>query len=144
MSANVQINERPHKLNDPAQKVIYPELSYQIIGILFTVHNELGRFCNEKQYGDSIEKHLKTSAVKYDREQILPPSFAGEAIGRNRVDFLIDDKIVLEIKTEQILTKEDYYQVQRYLTALKKKLGILVNFRQKFIAPKRILNAFNA
>lgn len=125
------------------EKVIYPELSYKLIGILFTVHNELGRFCNEKQYGDGVEKYLKSLQVSYKREYILPPSFIGEANGRNRVDFLVDDTIVLEIKTEQILTKEDYYQIQRYLTALKKKLGILVNFRQKFITPKRVLNTFS-
>ena len=127
-----------------SEKVIYPELSYKITGILFTVHNELGRFCNEKQYGDRIEKHLHDLHIAYAREQILPESFEGEAAGRNRVDFLIDDTIVLEIKTAQILTKEDYYQVRRYLTALRKKLGILVNFRQKFIAPKRVLNSLSS
>jgi len=40
-------------------KLIYPDLSYKINGILFTVHNELGRFCNEKQYADAIENFLK-------------------------------------------------------------------------------------
>jgi len=54
---------------------------------------------------------------------------------------LIDNKIVLEIKTKKMLTREDYYQTKRYLTALNKKLAILVNFHQRYLTPKRILNS---
>lgn len=121
-------------------KLLYPELSYQLTGILFAVHNELGRFCNEKQYGDGVERHLKERSVMYERERILPLSFEGESVGRNKIDFLVDEKILLELKATRILTKEDYYQAKRYLVALHKELGILVNFRQRFLTPKRILN----
>jgi len=122
-------------------KVLYPELSYAITGILFQTHNELGRYCNEKQYGDRLEQLLKNSSTTYEREKVLPPSFAGEQDGRNKADFLIDDKIVLELKSKRLITKEDYYQTQRYLAALGKELGILVNFRQRYLTPKRVLNA---
>lgn len=125
----------------PMTKVIYPELSYKITGILFAVHNELGRFCNEKQYGDKIERYLNDLGIRHERERVLPVSFDGEIEGRNKVDFLIDGKMILEIKAKRIITKEDYYQVKRYLVALGKKLGLLVNFRQKYITPKRILNS---
>ncbi len=121
-------------------KVFYPELSYRVTGILFAVHNELGRFCNEKQYADGVEKHLQNDGLAYEREKVLPTSFDGEAAGRNKIDFLIEDAIVLELKAKRILTKEDYYQTKRYLVALTKKLGILANFQQKYLTPKRILN----
>ncbi|OGZ63455.1 MAG: hypothetical protein A2402_00600 [Candidatus Staskawiczbacteria bacterium RIFOXYC1_FULL_37_43] len=123
------------------EKVIYSDLSYKINGILFAVHNELGQFLNEKQYCDLIESYLKKININYRREKILPPAFEGEAEGRNKVDFLIEDKIILEVKAKKLLITEDYYQVKRYLTALNKKLGILVNFRKKYIVPKRILNS---
>jgi len=122
-------------------KLIYPELSYKITGILFSVHNEIGRFCNEKQYSDAIENNLKKLNTKYEREKILPKSFEGEQYGRNKVDFLIDDKIILEIKVKRLLIKNDYYQVKRYLVALDKKLGLLVNFRDRYIKPRRIINS---
>ena len=122
-------------------KLIYPELSYKINGILFAVHNKLGRFCNEQQYSDAIEQYLKEFGIKYKREFILPPSFEKEAKGRNKADFIIDNKIILEIKAKRFLSSEDYYQVKRYLIALNKKLGIIVNFGKKFIQPKRILNS---
>jgi GxxExxY protein len=121
-------------------KLIYPDLSYKINGILFAVHNELGRFSNEKQYADAIEGFLKRLHISYEREKNLPASFENEQ-KRNKIDFLIEDKIILEIKAKNTLTREDYYQVKRYLVALNKKLGIIVNFRKKYIEPKRILNA---
>lgn len=122
-------------------KLIYPELSYKVNRILFSVHNEQGRFCNEKQYADAIEKHLKKLGLSYEREKVLDPSFAEEAKGRNKVDFLIENKTILEIKAKRFLTREDYYQTKRYLSALNKKLGILVNFHSRYIEPKRILNS---
>lgn len=120
--------------------VIYPELSYKISGILFGVRENLGRYKNEKQYCDAIEEELKKNNINYEREKILPESFDGEQKGRNKVDFLIDDKIILEIKAKPFVTKEDYYQIRRYLDCLGKKLGILVNMRRYYVSPKRILN----
>ncbi len=121
--------------------IIYPELSYKINGILFKIHNELGKYCNEKQYCDSIEEYLKESKIDYEREKILPISFKGEIKGRNKVDFLIEDLIVLEIKAKRITSREDYYQARRYLSALNKKMCLLVNFHSEYIKPKRILNS---
>ncbi|PJB89626.1 GxxExxY protein [Candidatus Roizmanbacteria bacterium CG_4_9_14_0_8_um_filter_34_12] len=120
--------------------IIYKELSYQINGILFYVHNELGSYCNEQQYCDAIEKQLQQKSIKYEREKKLPPSFEGEE-NRNKIDFLINNKIILEIKAKRFVTREDYYQVRRYLKALKLKLGIIVNFRDRYLHPKRILNS---
>lgn len=72
--------------------LIYPELSYKINGILFAVHNKLGRFCNEGQYCDSLEKFLKDLKVQYEREKILPSFFEGELRIRNKIDFMIENK----------------------------------------------------
>ena len=123
------------------EKPIYAEISYKITGILFAVHNELGRYRNEKQYADAVENYLKLYQIKYEREKIIPASFKGEFIGRNKIDFLVDNKIVLELKAKRILGKEEYYQTKRYLVAFGKKLALLVNFRDTFLKPKRILNS---
>jgi len=123
------------------EKPIYAELSYKIGGVLFAVHNENGRYRNEQQYGDAIENYLKLYKIKYEREKVLPISFIGEFSGRNKVDFLIEDKIILEIKAKRMLEKHDYYQLKRYLVAFNKKLGLLINFRDKFLRPKRVLNS---
>lgn len=61
-----------------SSKVLYPKLSYQVNGVIFSVHNELGRYLNEKQYCDAIENKLKEKEIEYEREKILPISFEGE------------------------------------------------------------------
>ena len=114
------------------KKIIYPELSYLITGICFNTHNELNRFSREKQYGDLIEKKLKEIKIPYKRELSISES-------GNIVDFLIDNKIIIELKAKRIITKEDYYQLQRYLQVLNIKLGIIVNFREKYLVPKRVV-----
>lgn len=123
------------------EKVLHKELSYNIVGILYEVHNELGRYANEKQYGDLIESKLREHRIKYEREKVLTEYFPEEHHGRHRIDFLVDDKIVLELKCKRFIGKEEYYQTQRYLHVLNKKLGILANFRTRFLQPRRVINS---
>jgi len=118
------------KINE--NKVIYPELSYLITGICFDAHNSLGRFSREKQYGDFIEQKFINLKVPYRREYKIGKS-------GNIVDFLIDDKIILEIKAKDILLKDDYYQLQRYLQGLNIRLGLLINFRNSYLRPNRVV-----
>jgi GxxExxY protein len=129
---NTNDTNNANNMNNANGKVIYPELSYKITGICFNVHNELGRYAREKQYADKIEKQLKGEGVFYKRELIIGDS-------NNILDFLIEDKIILELKAKRLLTKEDYYQLQRYLQESGIKLGMLVNFRNRYIKPVRII-----
>ncbi len=122
-------------------EIVHKELSYKITGLLFSTHKELGRFRNEKQYADYFENLLKKNEIKYFREYGINEEKIDNKKIRCVIDFLIDDKIVLEFKVVSFLTKEDYYQIQRYLSSLGLHLGILVNFRQYRLAPKRILNS---
>ncbi|MBI2436433.1 MAG: GxxExxY protein [Candidatus Magasanikbacteria bacterium] len=117
-------------------KLIYPELSYDITGVLFEVHNTIGRYGREKQYGDLIERLFHDRDICYRRE-----FFIGDT--GNIVDFFVENKIVLELKRKKIITKEDYYQVQRYLQIMDLKLGLLVNFQEEFLKPKRVVRIEN-
>ncbi len=131
---------RMQQIENKKGKVLHPDLSYKICGLCFKVHNELGRFRSEKSYADALEELLKKNNINYKREQSLSSSFKGEQKRRNIPDFIIENKIILDLKAKRIILKEDYFQMKRYLVASNKKLGLIVNFRQKYISPKRILN----
>jgi GxxExxY protein len=124
-------------------EIIYKELSYKINGLLFKTHKALGAHRNEKQYGDFFEQLLKEENIIYSREFRFKDLINFEAVDRSIIDFLIDNKIVVEFKVKSCLKNEDYDQVKRYLTTLDLSLGLLVNFRQKYLTPKRILKPNN-
>lgn len=115
-----------------SDKLIFPELSYKIVGVLYKVHNEIGRYGREIQYCNFLEKKLKEEKIDYKREYTIGDT-------GNRLDFLIEGKVIMEVKAKDIVTREDYYQIQRYLQITDMRLGILVNFRQKYLHPKRIV-----
>src|SRR3989338_7112185 len=106
---------------DKKIEVLYPELSYTITGILFSAHNELGRYAREKQYGDMVERNLAAKKIIFKREMC------------------IENKIIIELKAKQALLAEDFPQIQHYLQETQLKLGLLVNFRDKFLKPHRVV-----
>ena len=134
MPSNRYKNEHPMntKTRIKGEKVIYPELSYIITGVLFSVHNELGPYAREKQYGDLVEHKLKEIRLPYGREVAI--SNTG-----NILDFIIDNRIALELKAVRSPTAEHFRQIQNYLQQSGLKLGILVNFRQKYLRPNRVI-----
>lgn len=123
------------------EKVIHKELSYKITGLLFKAHKELGKYRNEKQYSDYFEELLKQEKINHVREHRFEDHQYGGGKVRCICDFIIEDKIILEFKTRDFISKEDYYQAKRYLVTLNLKLSIIVNFRQPRLLPKRILNS---
>lgn len=118
-------------------KIVEKELSYKITGILFKIHKSLGMYAKERQHGDALENELKSAGIDYEREK--PISVAGRK--SNFADFIIDKKVAMELKAKPFISKEDYYQIQRYLSSACLELGLLVNFRQAYLKPKRVLNS---
>ncbi len=122
-------------------KIIFPNLSYQVTGLCFQTHNELGHFAKEKQYADRLEQLFKDNNIVYIREVKIPFELKdNKKVNGNIADFLIDNKIILECKAERVISRDNYHQVQRYLKATNKQLGIIVNFHERYLKPKRIIN----
>lgn len=98
-----------------------------------------GRFCREKQYADKFESLLIEKNIKYKREFSLENLDVNDIKG-NKVDFIIEDVLIVDLKAKNFVTKEDYAQMQRYLRAAGLKLGLIVNFRESYLKPKRVIN----
>lgn len=112
--------------------LIYPELSYTITGLCFSVHKELGQYAREKQYGDLLEKKLKEAGLSFERERAIGNS-------GNILDFVVENKIAIELKAKRALLAEDFRQTQHYLQESLIKLGLLINFRDRSLRPRRVI-----
>jgi GxxExxY protein len=122
-------------------EIIYKKESYFLTGLFFKVHDKLGRFAKEKQYCNELEKVFIENNVDYKREYTFSKD-CDEMQKGDRVDFMVYCKIIIEVKAKPLITKDDYAQTQRYLKAANCKLGLIVNFRNNYVKPKRALNKY--
>lgn len=120
--------------------ILYPELSYKIIGILYEVYNELGYGYQEKYYEKAIAKLLEQEGLNYKEQLHVPLKFKNEKIGDYFLDFLIEDKIVVELKKGDKFSKKNIDQVYEYLKVKNLKLGIIAQFTSTTLKFKRIVN----
>lgn len=120
--------------------LIYPELSYKIIGILFEVYNNLGPGYQEKYYQKAISVAFREQKVNFKEQFLTPIKFKNNKIGKYFLDFLVDGKIILEIKKGDRFSRRDIEQVYAYLKANNLKLGIITNFTNSGLKFKRIVN----
>ena len=124
-------------------KVIYPELSYKIIGIVFEVFNDLGHGYLEKYYQKALEVAFGKAGIKYKAQCPYSIKYKNEIIGKNYIDFIIDGKIVLEIKKGDRFSKRYFDQVNSYLKVTGMKLAILAHFTSEGVKFRRVLNIRN-
>lgn len=120
----------------------YPlqEETYEIIGIAMEIHRLLGKGFSEIVYKDAFEYEFKQNNIFYEREKefsikyketILPHKFYA--------DFVVFDKIILEVKSKRGVVDEHYAQVLNYLAISNLEVGLLINFHEKSLEHKRIV-----
>jgi len=120
--------------------LVYPELSYCIIGASFDVFNEMGYGHQEKYYEKALAKIFRKRGINFQEQVMGKVSFDGENVGRYYLDFLVENKIVIELKRGDRFLRSNINQVVAYLKTFNLKLGILINFTSTGVKYKRILN----
>ncbi len=120
--------------------LLYPELSYQLIGCAYDVFNELGFGHHEKYYQRAYCESLKSKNIPFKGQLYFPLKFKDKIIGKMFFDFLIDEKVIIELKNDNRFSKQHVDQVLEYLRTSKLKLAILINFTKDSVVYKRIVN----
>ena len=119
---------------------IYKDESYKIIGACMEVHNELGKGFSETVYKDALEIEFQLQGISYSREIQFEILYKGHLLPRKyNADFVVYDKIILEVKAIGTLDSGNLQQTLNYLAASKIKLGLLVNFGEDTLKYQRIL-----
>lgn len=124
------------------EEIIYKDLSFQLIGLAYRVFNELGFGLSEKIYSLAYEKLLIEAKIPYKRESYCAIKINNDLIAKNYFDFLIDDKIVIELKVGDKNYKDVCSQLLKYLKASNLKLGIVIRFMSDGVKVKRIVNLY--
>ncbi len=120
--------------------LIYPELCYQIIGILFTVWTKLSFGHKESFYQKAVVEEFKNNKIKFKEQLPVKISYREKIIGIYYFDFLIEDKIILEIKVRNYFSQKDIKQLYSYLKAKQLKLGLISHFTKSGVKFKRVVN----
>ncbi len=117
---------------------INDSLTHVIIGCAMKVHNILGNGFQEVIYQRALAIELKNSEIEFQREQEIPIYYEEHEIGSRRVDFLIENKVMVELKA--VIHLEDVHLAQglNYLVAYNLQIGLLINFGNTKLEFKRL------
>jgi GxxExxY protein len=115
-------------------------LTYTVIGCAMAVHNTLGNGFQEVIYQRCLKIELEKISIKFEREVEQAIFYDGTAVGTRRADFIIDGRLVLEIKA--VIDLEDVHlaQAKNYVVAYNFSKGLLINFGSKSLQYKLIFN----
>ena len=127
-------------MNYDEQKYPLQKESYQIIGICMEVHRILGNGLLEIVYKDAIEYEFQQKNIPYERERRYEVEYKGKILTHYfHADFVVFDKIILEVKAQKGIVDEHYRWVINYLGISKCPLGLIVNFGEDSLVSKRII-----
>jgi GxxExxY protein len=130
------------KVKNIREDLVEKELCYKIVGVLIEVYKQLGSGHREQYYQRGVVEELKRQGFIYEQFVRVPLQYKGLPIGVYILDFLIEGKIVLEIKKDNYFSKQHIHQVNGYLKVLNLQLGILANFTKNGVKFKRIVNVY--
>ena len=112
-------------MSDP---LIEEQLTESVIGAFYEVYNRLGFRFLEQVYMAALERELRWRDHRVGREVSVPVYYKGEEICRQRIDMIVDERLVVEVKSTHDLHKSAPRQVYNYLRATRLQVGLLLHF----------------
>lgn len=117
------------------------DLTHEIIGCAMRVHSELGNGFQELIYQRALRIEFNNSDISHEREKEIPIEYKGQVIGTRRVDFFVDNRVMVEIKAVETLLTVHKTQAINYLEAYKIADGLLLNFGNSKLEFNRVYNS---
>jgi GxxExxY protein len=121
------------------QSYKYTELTGKIIGSAMKVHNTFGNGFQEVIYQRYLALEMEKQELKFQREMEIPIYYERVEVGQRRVDFLVEGKIMVELKAITELEKVHIAQALNYLEAYQLEIGLLINFGSTRLTFKRLI-----
>ena len=119
--------------------LLFKELSYAIIGAAMAVHSAFGSAFLESVYEAALALELKRRGIAFERQKRLPAFYLGEQVGEFKADFVIEGKIILELKAVKEINEIHEAQAHNYLAASALRLAIIINFGSPSLTSERVV-----
>lgn len=114
------------------------ELTQEVIGSAIEVHKAIGPGFAERIYAKAMQKELRERKVPFEAEQSVRVKFKGELLGIHRLDLIVNETVVVELKAVYQINNFHIAQMLSYLKASGKRLGLLLNFARGTLEIKRV------
>ena len=121
-------------------KLVHHALSYKLLGIAFKVHGFIGPGLHESAYEEAVCIELASSGIPYERQRVFPLHYCGQYIGTYIADIVVDNKIIIELKSVRELNPVMFAQIINYLKLSKLQVGLLINFHNLRVEWRRFVN----
>ena len=122
--------------------LIFPELSYEIVGCAYEVFNQLGDGLKEIVYQKAMAVCFKNKGLEFKEQVYFEIKFDNEIVGKRFLDFVVKQQVVVELKRGGKYSKAHIDQVVEYLKIKKLQLAILINFGNDGVVFKRLVNLY--
>lgn len=121
----------------------YSDITSKIIGCAMKVHSTLGNGFQEIIYQRALAIEMRKAGLAFTRELEMPIFYDDEEIGTRRVDFFVENKIMVELKAITQLEKVHLAQALNYLEAYKMEIGLLINFGETSLKFHRLIKSLH-
>lgn len=120
-------------------KLLYEDLSYKIKGAAFKVRKELGLGHKEKIYRNALAEEFRSQGIKFEMEKSIDVIYNGKKVGTYRPDFIVESKVIIELKALDFIGNREKKQAWTYLKGSEYKLLLLINFSKSDVEFERIV-----
>ena len=118
------------------------DLTHRVIGLAIDIHKKLGLGFKEKIYEQALLKEFEKAGIGFEKQKVVRVDYDGVGLGNQRIDLLVDEEIILEIKSCTKIISIYRDQVISYLKSANKKLGLILNFGRQRLEIKRVVHNF--